>query len=179
MNSPYSFSTRLFLLFIAILLLIYFARIFSLPESWGDYGYYRGDYIDEEASKAMVYGGNDTCQSCHEEVYTIKKEGAHKKLSCELCHGPVGEHVEGKRYIGELSVERGTKQTKMCLRCHQEVTGRPETFPMVDAKQHLEDEKVDASNACGSCHTVHEPLETMRYVKRLRTLREGLDDDDE
>lgn len=179
MNAPYSFATRLFLVFIGILFLIYFARILSLPESWGEYGYYRGDYIAEEASKALVYGTSESCQSCHEEVYAIKKSGSHKHLSCEMCHAPLGEHVKGRKKIGEMPVQVGNQQSTMCLKCHQKVIGRPEEFPMVDASRHLEEQKVDATNACGTCHTVHEPLETMKYVKRLRTLREGLDDEDD
>ena len=179
MSSPYSFATRLFLIFVGVFLLIYFGRIFSLPESWGKYGYYRSDYIEEEASLPLVHGNDESCRSCHAEDYEMKYSGAHKQLSCEICHAPVSEHASGKTKIADMPYITGVDQNDLCLKCHQKVIGRPEKFPMVDAAKHFEEQEVDVSNECGVCHTVHEPLETMKYVKRLRTLREGLDDEDD
>lgn len=171
MESPYSFSKRLVLVFLIIIAVVAFARVLILPESWGEHGYYRGDFIEEEALKPLVYGTNDSCKSCHEEVYEMKHAGAHERLSCEVCHAPVTAHVRGGEKFADMPVRRGESQRELCLKCHQNVVGRPEKFPMIDYPLHLEEQNVKTTHDCNQCHTVHDPLESMNYVKRLRTMR--------
>lgn len=175
MGSPYSFTKRLVLIFIVIISVVFIVRILVLPESWGEYGYYRGDYIEEEASRPLVHGTNESCVSCHETVYEMKHAGVHQRLSCETCHAPVTEHVRDGEKFADMPVRHGEDQTQLCLRCHQKVEGRPEKFPMIDAKTHLEEQEVRPGHECNRCHTVHAPLEAMKHVKKLRTMREEMD----
>ena len=175
MSSPYSFSIRLILIFVGVIVLVVVARILILPESWGEYGYYRGDSINEEASHPLVHGTNDSCKACHEELYGMKKAGAHQRLSCEACHAPVTEHVYDGKKFADMPVRKGMTQTTLCLKCHQSVLGRPEKFPMIAYPAHMEEQEVKLTHDCNRCHTVHAPLESMKYVKRLRSLREGVE----
>lgn len=172
MESPYEFTRRLVLVFVGIVALVLIVRMVVLPESWGEYGYYRGDYIEEEAARPLVHGTNDSCKSCHETVYEMKHAGAHHRLSCETCHAPLVEHVRDGEKFADMPVRRGEAQTQLCLKCHQRVIGRPETFPMIDAAAHLDEQGVRPTHECNRCHTVHAPLEAMQYVKRLRDVKE-------
>jgi hypothetical protein len=151
-----------------IVVTIVIGKILFTPESWGKYGHYRADYIDEEASKPLVYGQNESCKRCHEEVNELKDEGKHKRLSCEMCHSPLSEHIAGDKKIGDMYVAKGDELDALCLRCHQEgVIGRPESFPTVDKKEHLKERKVRPDHHCNQCHTVHHPLENIEEARRV------------
>jgi len=171
MSDPSAFGKRVILVFVAIVALVFFGRLIMLPDSWGEYGYYRGAYIDEEASRKMVYGTNESCKSCHEEVYELKNHSVHKRLSCELCHAPIGEHVkDGKKFANMPTI--GKKDlVKQCLKCHQKIVGRPSKMPQIDYKDHLEEKGVKLTHTCDQCHTVHAPMENINEMKRLRTLK--------
>lgn len=175
MESPYDFTKRLVLIFVGIIAVVVIARMALLPESWGQYGYYRGDYIGEEAARPLVHGTNDSCKSCHETVYEMKHAGVHQRLSCESCHAPVTEHARDGEKFADMPVRRGVAQTALCLKCHQRVVGRPEKFPMIDAAAHLEEQNVRPTHDCNRCHTVHAPLEAMKHVRALRSLKEEVE----
>ncbi len=166
------FYLRLVLVFTGIVALVLIGRAVLVPDSWGEYGYYRGGYIQEEASRDLVYGTNKSCMSCHESVYELKEEGSHKRLSCEICHGPVGEHAKDGKKIADMPVRKGEKQIALCLTCHKKVVGRPEKFPMIEHIGHLEELNVKITHTCDQCHTVHDPLENMNIVKKMHKLRE-------
>lgn len=172
----YSFIIRLILVFIAIIAIVFLAREAMLPKSWGEYGYYRGDTIKEEANKKLVYGTNDSCKSCHAEVYDLKSHSSHQRLSCEMCHAPVGEHVKDGKKFAKMPYMAKDSQVDLCLRCHQKVEGRPEKFAMIEYPAHLEEQKVKTTHTCDQCHTVHAPLENIKHVKKMRTLKEALDE---
>lgn len=177
MSGPYAFLTRVLLVFVGIIALVVIGKQFMTPESWGEYGYYRGDYINEEASRAMIHGTNDSCKSCHEEVYELKEHSTHKRLSCEACHAPVMEHIKDGKKFADMPVKRGETQVSLCLKCHQTVVGRPVKFPMIKFPDHLEQQKVKTTHTCDQCHTVHAPLENIDHVKKMRaSLKESLDD---
>ena len=174
MNRPSSFYLRLVAVFVAIVALVLIGRALMLPDSWGKYGYYRGNYIGEEASKSLTYGTNESCKECHAPVYELKASGTHKRLSCEICHGPVGVHAQDGKKIADMPVKGENLQKDLCLTCHQKVVGRPEKFPMITFPDHLEDQKVKPTHTCNQCHTVHAPLENMKHVKELRTLKDEM-----
>ena len=172
MDSPYSFAKRLSLILLLIIIIVLVTRFIVLPDSWGEHGYYRANYINEEANKSLIYGTNDSCKSCHEEIYDMKKQSTHERLSCEVCHAPVSEHVKNGQKFKDMLVSKHENQTELCLKCHQNVQGRPEKFPMIDFPKHLEEQNVKTTHDCNQCHTVHDPLESMNYIRKLRTLRE-------
>jgi len=176
MNGANQFWIRLVIVFFAIIATVLLGRLIMLPESWGEYGYYRGAYIGEEAHKEMKYGTNESCKECHAEVSELKHNSSHDKLSCEMCHAPVSEHIENGKKFADMPVKQGEPQIELCLNCHQKTIGRAERFPMIDYKLHLEKLDVKSTHTCNQCHTVHAPLENINHVKRLRTLKEVVDE---
>jgi len=177
MSGPYSFLVRVLLVFVGIIALVVIGKQIMTPDSWGEYGYYRGDYIKEEASRALVHGTNESCKSCHEEVYELKDHSTHKRLSCEACHAPVAEHAKDGNKFADMPVRRGEAQVSLCLKCHQKIVGRPVKFPMIEHPQHLEAQNVKTTHTCDQCHTVHAPLENIKHVKDMRSsLKEAVDE---
>jgi hypothetical protein len=174
------FYKRLFLLFLAIIAFVLLGRAIFTPKSWGEFGYYRGDAITQEASKELVYGTNDACIGCHKDVYELKLESTHKRLSCEMCHAPVGEHALDGKKIADMPFRKADYQIELCLTCHAKTVGRPDAFPMIDHKQHLIDKKVKLTHRCDQCHTVHAPLENMgkKSVSAFTTLVKELNHDE-
>ncbi|MBE0492519.1 MAG: hypothetical protein IBX44_09770 [Sulfurospirillum sp.] len=160
------FYFRLVLLLVGIVILIVVGRMIFLPDSWGQYGYYRGAYIHEEAAKNLVYGTNDSCKECHKEIYDLKLQGHHQRLSCEICHAPVGEHAQNGEKIADMPRKLGEPQVDLCLKCHIKVEGKPEKFPVIEYPKHLSDQNVKVTHTCDQCHTVHAPLEN---IERGRT----------
>jgi len=171
------FYLRLLLVFLGIIALVLIGRVIFVPDSWGEYGYYRGGYIEQEASLELVYGTNESCKNCHEEVYDLKLESTHKRLSCEICHGPVNAHAKDGKKIAVMPVRKNEKQIELCLTCHTKVVGRPQKFPMIEYPEHLVDLDVKTTHTCDQCHTVHAPLENMNFIKAIkknRTLKKEL-----
>jgi nitrate/TMAO reductase-like tetraheme cytochrome c subunit len=170
------FAIRLLLVLVGIIALVVIGRKIMLPKSWGEYGYYRGDYINEEANRNMKYGTNDTCKSCHEEVYQLKAHSVHKNLSCEMCHAPIVEHVKEGKKIAKMPSVQNKEQIALCLSCHQEGIGRPKNFPLIDHQKHLRDQKVKPTHSCDQCHTVHDPMENITHARKITTLKEVVDE---
>jgi len=178
MGDPYLFLKRVILVFVVIIALVIIGKQIMTPYSWGKYGYYRGDYINEEASRDLVYGTNESCKSCHEEVYDLKSRSSHKRLLCEACHAPVKEHIKDGKKFAEMPVKKGETQISLCLKCHQAVVGRPKKFPMIEFPKHLEEQNVKITHTCDQCHTVHAPLENINHIKKMReSLKEVLEDE--
>ncbi len=167
------------LIVLGIVATIFLGRHFLTPDSWGKYGHYRADYIDEEANRSINYGENDSCLKCHSEVVDMLKHGEHKTLSCEVCHSPLSEHIADGKKIGSMKVPTGNEIDKTCLNCHQKnVAGRPHKFPMIDKNEHYKMLEIRADHNCNQCHTVHYPKENINKAKSLsRNLREAVDNE--
>jgi hypothetical protein len=54
------------------------------PESFGQYGHYRADAIEEEANRDIRHWTNASCFSCHEYEADIHLKGRHKTISGSL-----------------------------------------------------------------------------------------------
>ena len=63
------------------------------PESIGEYGHYRSDDIADQKAIPVRLGTNDACFECHQPIRSIHKQGVHKTVSCEVCHGLYGDHI--------------------------------------------------------------------------------------
>jgi DmsE family decaheme c-type cytochrome len=100
--------------------------------------------------------GSEACETCHEDINKKFAENPHSRLAmlhggkgvtCEACHGPGREHVEGGGDVEKIF--RFSKATpkavdETCLECH---AGK---HPDFDRSAHGE-----AGVSCIGCHSVH------------------------
>lgn len=133
-------------------------RSFAIPDSFGARGHYRWDNVAEQMDHKVMHGGTVSCAGCHEEKLD-KTEGknGHKKVNCEVCHGPLALHANDKDKIADAPVN---KSFRTCEWCHREVVGRPKGFPQLDLEAHVSDADYKLEGAvCLECHNAHAPGE--------------------
>ncbi len=135
---------RLALVFGILIATFFTVRTQTVPASFGEKGFYRGDFPRELAELSMSHAGSKACMECHPdkgETTTHFING----VNCESCHGPSLKHVESfdefKPHIISTRAE--------CGRCHAMVVGRSASFPQQDMKEH------NPGQLCVNCHTVH------------------------
>ncbi len=145
---------RLFPLFILFIGLFLVVRHFLIPESFGQYGHYRGDALQEIASLETVYADKEDCVACHDDIGEQLSSESHAGLSCLICHGPGGAHVEDPQ-ADNIQKEGGRA---FCGRCHDFSPTRPiDVVFQVDIQTH-HTEKTDCIE-CHNPHTLWEGLE--------------------
>lgn len=99
---------RLLVLVTVVATVVFSAKHFLIPDSFYQYGHYRGNAVAEVASKIPKLQGSASCESCHKAVYAEWTAGIHRKATrnnavrgvvykygpgCEVCHtGPAGNH---------------------------------------------------------------------------------------
>lgn len=139
------------------------------PESFGTYGHYRADAIQEEADQPIRHWTNASCLSCHPYESKLHQNGKHQTISCEFCHGPYDEHVKNNKRIAALSVKKKGDINTLCLRCHNRaIQARPKNIiKTVSIPSHLEEQKVKVTHFCNQCHHVHAPH---RYIERAKKI---------
>ena len=144
------------------------------PESFGKYGHYRADSIEEEANRDIRHWTNASCFSCHEYEADIHLKGRHKTISCEFCHGTYADHIKDGKKVGTLPVKRGEEIRVLCLRCHNKaIQARPEeVIKTVVMPEHLESQKVKVTHLCNQCHNVHAPLKYINRAKEIVGMQE-------
>ncbi len=123
-------------------------RSFFVPESYGRIGRYRADAIDEIKALPLRYAGQQDCVVCHEDRVKEKGKGAHKKMSCESCHGAAKAHVDAP---ADVKPPRPATSRDYCGRCHSYNISRPKSFPQVKLDTHNTDAE------CTMCHDPHDP----------------------
>jgi hypothetical protein len=138
---------RLVLLTLAIVVSYFIARAFLTPQSFHEYGWYRGNALEELASRTPVYAGKKACAECHSDILQKLTNGAHTTLSCEACHGVQRDHVENP------NIKPGKLTGSHCIRCHEANPSRPKWFKQIVVKDHY------GSN-CIECHLPHQPNQT-------------------
>ncbi|MBM3880762.1 MAG: hypothetical protein FJ387_13780 [Verrucomicrobia bacterium] len=138
---------RLVLLTIAIVAVYLVARYFLTPPSFGQFGFYRGDVLQELASLEPVYAGKKACEECHSEQYQQVAQAEHKSVSCEACHGSGQAHAE------DPDVKMAILGFSRCVRCHEENPSRPKWHKQINSRTHYTGEK------CTECHLPHQPNE--------------------
>ncbi len=139
---------RLVLLTIAIVGSYLVARYFLTPPSFGQFGWFRGNALEELRTRDTVYAGKKACEECHEDEAKKLAKAEHKNLSCEGCHGPGQMHVE------KPDVTKPPKLgLSVCVRCHEANPSRPKSHKQVSIKGHYPGQK------CAECHVPHQPLE--------------------
>lgn len=134
-----------FAIFIGVMLVIIH---FLTPESWGEFGHYRGLALPEIADRDPKYVGDETCSMCHDSIATLKVSGEHKSIPCETCHGPGYKHPDDP----ENNKMEKPEGRDFCLMCHALNAARPQKIvKQVDAIEHNKGE------ICISCHNPHKP----------------------
>lgn len=122
---------RLAVVIIILLAVFVLLRAAVVPESFGQYGHYRGDAIAEIAGRTPAFAGHDVCEGCHTDV--VDQLGRHANVACEACHGAQGKHAHDP-----ASVKPQLPDTAViCARCHEANSAKPKAFPQVVTADHL------------------------------------------
>ena len=137
----------LFAVFVGLFLL---ARYFLVPESFGEYGHYRGASLEENTQRDLHFAGKETCAMCHDDIATYLMEDRHAALSCEVCHGPGMDHANmPDEYMLLKPAER-----EHCGKCHAlHAAKNPDVILQVDLTEHFPETE------CITCHNPHKPWE--------------------
>ena len=139
----------LFIVFIGLFLIV---RHFLIPESFGKFGHYRANSLEEIAALPMHYAGKAICIECHETIAEQLSSDMHANLSCEVCHGPGAIHADDfdKK---DMLVKDGSR--KFCGRCHSINPARKiEVINQVDTNDHHNER--ENSIDCHNPHAVWE-----------------------
>ncbi len=139
---------RLAGVFAAGILVFVLVRGLLVPKSFGQYGHYRGNALNEIKAQPIHYAEHQACESCHTDVVELKNKGKHVHVNCESCHGPLAGHVDDP---GSVTPEK-LDTAKLCVRCHEANTAKPKSFPQVVSADH------SAGLACAECHQPHSPV---------------------
>ncbi len=138
----------LFIIFIGLFLIV---RHFLVPDTFGQYGHYRGDALIDNASRNLVHASKEDCHECHSDIQEKLENDMHASLSCLVCHGPGLMHVADP--LAE-NIEKMSGRT-FCGRCHQLNAARStDMIYQIDiATHHTEKDN------CIECHNPHEVWE--------------------
>ena len=148
---------RAVLVLILIAVAFVFVRHFAIPGTFGEYGHYRYANVAEHAAKVPVHGAPGACADCHDEEAEAHTDGSHSSVSCELCHAPLGTHVEADQRVAPMPVQ---PSYELCGRCHQRLIARPNDFPQVVLSDHVTEKGAKMSERiCLECHDAHNPSE--------------------
>ena len=139
---------RLLLTGVVIVSLFLLLKHALTPESFGQYGHYRGNSMGEIAALPIHFVGNKSCESCHDTIVTMKNESYHSDLSCEGCHGAGYKHIENPKT--EKLITPNSRE--FCGKCHSINPARPEkAITQQNIKDHHPEDK------CVKCHNPHQP----------------------
>lgn len=175
MQSTYNSHVKRIVLGLVVFAVIgLLGKMLLTPKSFGTYGHYRADTIEEEARVEIRHGTNASCFSCHKHEADIHLKGRHKTISCEFCHGPYADHIMDGKKVGTLPVKRGEEIRVLCLRCHNKaIQARPEeVIKTVVMPEHLESQKVKVTHICNQCHNQHAPLQYITRAKEIVGMQE-------
>jgi hypothetical protein len=141
----------------AILLVFFvaaaFARQWATPDSWNYEGWFREDAVVLALEQPLVYGGNDSCVACHEEVSHEFQQLPHRGLSCESCHGALADHVVADAKVAEAPIDKSNSQ---CLNCHAPQISKPADFPQFTMQVYMHEGHKETT-LCLECHRGHDP----------------------
>ena len=140
---------RIIIVFIILIGGMLVLKFLLTPDSWREYGPYRGAALCEIADQQPHYLGKDDCAMCHDSIAEMYFEGPHKAVQCEVCHGPGYQHADDQD-ANHMEIPKGSDQ---CIKCHQFNPAKsPDIIKQIDPIEHSEDED------CINCHNPHMPL---------------------
>ena len=148
---------RAVLLLVLIAVAFVLVRHFLYPDTFGQYGHFRFSSVAEYEAQPLRHGAPGACDGCHDEQAEVKAEGKHLEVSCEVCHGPLGSHVESDKKVAAMPVNQSYE---LCGWCHQRLVARRDDFPQVVLTDHVIEQGAEMSQAvCLECHDAHNPSE--------------------
>jgi hypothetical protein len=134
----------LFAIFILVFIVI---RHFLVPDTFGQYGHYRGNSLIDNENRPQVYSNKATCIECHPDIYEKLQSDLHTGLSCVICHGPGLEHANSPDTLNIIK-KSGREH---CGRCHNINPARAAgAITQIDVSQHHTEK-----NDCIECHNPH------------------------
>ena len=144
-------------------------RGFLVPESFGNYGYYRGDNLQEQMNiRVPMHGsGMESCGFCHEEKVDTIIVTPHKVINCETCHAALRMHVEYdslEKFLADPESYEWTAEMpiysaqELCIKCHDYQLAKPDDYTTIVVMEHLEEREMELGpNVCIACHDPHDP----------------------
>lgn len=153
-----SHTIRLVMIIVVLVVVFMLVRSFMIPASFGTYGHYRGDNLEEQMNMPLVHLESAFCRECHQEQHTGWQGSEHRAVNCEVCHG----HWE--IHNGNLKTMTAVKSDDACMLCHQALTGRPESVSQIKSRDlHLAEleESGTGKQTCVECHDPHAPHATL------------------
>ncbi|MBN1356929.1 hypothetical protein JXA40_11775 [bacterium] len=148
-----------------VLLAALIARDLSVPETFGQYGRYRGAAIGEATQFEIRHREMTVCRDCHDEIVRMVQKDLHTYLECFVCHGPAGGHADDPESV----VPPVPRSNDICLLCHMLLAARPGHFPQIELDEHFRSAGVkDRNIRCIQCHSPHEPLFMDRDIREAR-----------
>jgi hypothetical protein len=138
---------RMAALFVAAAGFFAAARAALIPDGFGDLGHYRASAVEDNRKDPLVHAGREACRVCHAKPAHTLAGGAHARVGCEACHGPLARHAEAPAAHAAVRPDGRSR----CVRCHERNETRPAAFPQVDPAEHAPE------GACIDCHAAHAP----------------------
>ncbi|MEZ4650091.1 MAG: cytochrome C [Candidatus Eisenbacteria bacterium] len=144
-----------FLFLVGVVALVVLRSLLQ-PPTWGEFGPYRGASVADCMALPVRHGGVVACAECHDDYAGVHQAGVHAPVGCEICHAPVGLHVADGDHIADMPIR---KNESTCLRCHEERTARPKSFPQIVPAEHIAEMGGEPGpESCFECHDPHSPL---------------------
>jgi hypothetical protein len=135
------------ILFIIAITALIIVRQLLVPPTFGEYGHYRAQAIEDNLTQPISYAGYYSCNECHDDLMEKKNASHHQGVACEVCHGPAAKHIEDpSEYLPDAPRDRG-----FCPLCHGFDPARPSGFPQIIPALH------NPGRSCIFCHDPHEP----------------------
>jgi hypothetical protein len=140
--------TRLAIAFAIFITLFILVRNYLVPDTFGQYGHYRGASLIDNAAPEIHYAGQQACLECHQDIEDLKKDDVHNGLHCETCHGPGQKHV----LSGEAADILKPTGREFCGNCHGMNAAKQKSVVFqIDVNKH------NVGKNCLECHNPHQP----------------------
>ena len=140
--------TRLGLVAVLGLTAVLSVRAFVVPQRFKDVPLNHALTIEREKARGVKFAGASACGDCHDGEVAEKREGHHRMLACETCHGPCYEHIQGQGDPKPFA----PRLRDFCVLCHAYDPSRPTGFPQINPANH------NPLKPCIECHKPHAPV---------------------